>query len=718
MLTAGFLPVATAPAQAKAPGKDQVSIVLENVAPSVLQAKHKTLTIKGKIVNAGDTALTGVQVQAQYGTRFTTRAQLADFASGAGANPATAALDVSRTFDLPANGTQPFTLKGDATRLAAIAPSDLSVFPLAVTAADAEGPFEAEARTFVNYVPKEAKKTIKPTKVAFVWPLIEAPHRTTDTEFTDDGLAASLDPDDTGNGRLDALLDAVDTGSASTSGAVTLAIDPSLVTDVDAMQRPYQVVERTDSPEDTGGTSAKAEEKPSNGDAKNWLSRLRAYVDEEGHQFFLTPYADVDSVSLVNKKMAQGGVNLLKAAYADKTLATDILDANETYGKLTWPGNGTINQATIDRLYRLGTRQFLLTSDQLQPVGGLSRTPSAAHNVETSSGKRPLALAFDETIQQVVSGNTRAEGGALAARQRYLAETAMITAEAPSDGRTLLVVPDRRWNPSPDFAKFLLGHTDARSAWLQPTTLGAIAQPKNRTDERQLVTYPDRDAEFSRTYLDRVKTMYNKAAAFGNLFTEPDGALLRAPMRATSNSWRGAVRRESAYDFLDAAEDSVNAEVGKINLASEEVKQLAGSSGMLRFTAVNELTEGQVTIKIEIATDPKGRLVFPDSENPDVFTATRPIDAGQKDTFMVAVKLPTGGSIDNKIPVRVRILNEAGQEINSSTIDVSTTGVSSVGVFITIGSLALLVIGVGFRGMRARRRRKEEEGRDDGAAAG
>ncbi|GAB2840560.1 DUF6049 family protein [Actinocorallia aurea] len=717
MMTAGFAPVAATPAQAKAPGRNQVSIILENVTPSVLGAKTKTLKIKGKIVNSGSTALTGVQVSAQYGARLTTRAQLGEFAAG-GAGTATAAFDTSRgPFDLPANGSQRFTLTGDATRLTGIAPGDLSVYPLAITASDAEGPLDAEARTFVNYVPKDAKKTIKPTRVAFVWPLIDTPRRTTDAEFTDDGLASSLDPDDGTDGRLNALLDAADSGSTANAGAVTLAIDPALVTDVEAMQRDYQVVKRTDNGD--GGTDAAVENKPSNGDAKNWLSRLRAYVDED-RQFFLTPYADVDSVSLVNKKMAQGSVNLLKAAYSDKKRATDILNAEETYKNLAWPGNGTINQATIDRLVRLGDKgssQFLLTSDQLQAVAGLSHTPSAAHTVETSGGKVKPALAFDETIQQVISGNTRAEGGALSARQRYLAETAMMTAEAPSQPRTLIVVPDRRWNPDPGFAKFLLNHKDARSGWLKPTPLGVVAQ--QRTEERQLVTYPDRDAEFSRTYLDDVKAMYNKSTAFANLFAEADTSLLRAPMRASSNAWRGGgARKEAAYGFLDATEKAVDAEVGKINLASEEVKQLAGSSGMLRFTVVNELTEGQVTVRIEISAEHKGELVFPDSSDPQVFTDTRPVDAGQKDTFMVAVKLPTGGSINNKIPVKVRILNEAGQEINSSTLDVSTTGVSAVGLFITIGALGVLVVGVGFRGMRARRRRKEEEARDDGAAAG
>lgn len=703
---------------AQALRKDPLAIVLENVTPSVLGPKHKTLKVKGKIVNSGTTPIAGVQVQALYGQRFTTRAQLAEFAAGSGQEAATTVLSSSRVFDVPAGGTQSFTLTGDPARLAALSRSDLSVYPLAIAAGNADGRL-ATARTFVNYVPKDAKKTITPTKVAFVWPLIDAPHRTTDAEFTDDGLAASLDPDDARNGRLNTLLDAVDTGAGNPS--VALAIDPSLITDVEAMQRPYQIVERVDSPAE-GQPAKRVEEKESNGNAKNWLSRLRAYVGEDGNQFFLTPYGDVDTVSLVNKKMAQGSTNLLKAAYTDKKLATDVLDAAETYPKLAWPGNGTINQATIDRLVRLGAQgssQFLLSSDQLQAVAGLSYTPSAAHTVETSSGRVRPALAFDETIQQVISSSTRSQSGTLAAKQRYLAETALMTAEAPGMGRTLIVTPDRRWNPSPEFAKFLLNHTDARSAWLKPTTLGTIAQPKNRTDKRQLVTYPDAEAEFTRTYLDSVKGMFNRATAFANLFESPDNELLRAPMRATANYWRGGgARREAAYRFLDSTTRAVDAEVGKINLASEEVKQIAGSSGMLKFTAVNELTEGQVKIQIVISSLPKGRLVFPESADPQVFTAIREVDAGQKNTLMVSVKLPTGGSIDNKIPVKVRILNEAGQEINSSTVDVSTTGVSAVGLFITIGALAVLVVGVGFRGMRARRRRKEEEARDHGAAAG
>ncbi|MCD0452424.1 DUF6049 family protein [Actinocorallia sp. API 0066] len=692
---AGFAPVAAAPAHAQKVRKDAVSVVLESVTPSVLGPKHKKVTIKGKVTNTGPADVSGVQLTAFSGARFTTRSQLAEFAAGTGEGTATTPLNTSRAFDLPAGGSQSFTLSGDAVRLAS---NDLSVYPIAVRATNAGGGL-GSARTFVNYVPKDAKKTIKPTRVAFVWPLIDAQHRTTDESFVDDSLALSLDPDARGN-RLHTLVDALGSGSP----AVTLAIDPALVTDVDAMKSPYQV---------------EGEERPANQDAGKWLERLRTYVKQDGNQFFLTPYADVDSVSLVNRKLS----GLVKAAYADKKLGTEVLGAAEKYPRLAWPANGTINQATLDRLVRNGSQgssTFLLSSDQLQPAGGLSHTPSAAHLVETSSGKRKPALAFDETIQQVISADTRSVSGALAARQRYLAETALMTAEAPGTSRTLIVAPERRWNPSADFAEFLLAHRDARSAWLQPTTLGQVGAPKNRTNERQLVTYPDAANEFSRTYVDGVKGMVNKANAFAGLFPkEPDYRLLRAPMRTSSIYWRGGGKRlKAAYSFKAKAERAVTQSVSKINLASEEVKQLAGSSGVLKFTAVNELTEGQVRIQIRIASTPPGRLVFPEARDPDVFVSTRPIEAGQKDTFLVAVKLPTGSSFNNKIPVKVQILNEAGQEINSSTVDVNTTGVSAVGLFITIGALAVLVVGVGFRGMRARRRRKEEEARDHGAAAG
>ncbi len=683
-----------------------VTVVLESLKPTVLGPKTKKLGVQAKITNVGSQPLVGLEARLLYGERFSNRSQLEDFSKSATDESVPGVLDSKGPFDLAPGASRTVKLANTASHVFAHRPGELSVYPLAVTVSSATLGRIGGAHTYINYVPKDAKKNIQPTRVAFIWPLIDTPHRTTDRKFYDDNLAASLDAG--AKGRLNTLLNALGSGS----DAVTLAIDPSLLTDIQAMQKDYRIRDRK---EDTPKSPA----------ATAWLSKLKTYLKNPKNEFFLTPYADVDTVALVNRRFGSGEASLLKAAYADKRLGLDVLGRDaETYPKLAWPNNGTINQATIDRLVAnkdLGSSAFLLSSNQLT-ANAASHTPNAATTVQTSKGAHKVAIAFDDTLQQIVSGDTSSPGAALGARQRYLAETAMITAEAPSQSRTLVVAPDRRWNPGLDFARSLLETKDARSAWLKPVSLGDIAAAKNRTpDERQLITYTDGDRELSQHYLETVKAMNKEAYAFSKIFTEPDTSLQRAAMRVASGAWRGTGKRiQAAYSYQDKARKDHDAEIDKIGLVSGTEKQLAGSSGVLKFTIVNEFPQesGPVDILIKITTYPLGQLVFPgeDGENGSSYVLERRIEAGQKDTIQVPVKLPTGSSLKNEVEVEVKIFNKDVQEVNSQSVFVKTTGFSSVGLFITVGALGVLVIGVGFRGVRARRRRKEEEAQHDGAA--
>ncbi|GAA2718983.1 DUF6049 family protein [Actinocorallia aurantiaca] len=689
--------------------QNAVTVSLESLKPTILTQKTKKLVVQVKIQNLGARALTGAQVQLLYGERFGTRSQLDQFSQSQTEESTPHTLHSAQPFDLAPGASTTVKLPGNAASAFARYPGELSVYPLAVTVSSPATGRLGGLHTYINYVDKDAKKNIKPTKVSFVWPLIDGPHRTTDDKFYDDRLADLVDPDS--NGRLSRLLSALDTGGE----AVTLAIDPGLLTDVKAMQQDYRI--RSQEKDKPG------EEKPKNADASAWLSKLKTYVKNQKNAFFLTPYGDVDSVALVNRRLASGEGNLLKAAYADKKLGLGLLDKQaETYPYLAWTNGGAINQKTIDRLVankKLGSNIFLLNSNQLV-AGNTPYTPSAATTVQTSKGENKTAIAFDDTIQQIISGDTGSPGAALGAQQRYLAETAMITAEAPNLSRTLVVSPDRRWNPGAAFAKSLLNHKDARSAWLAPAPLDKIAAAK--TPDRTFVTYADGERELSRHYLEGVKAMNKEAYAFSRVFSEPDTSLQRAAMRVSSNYWRGTgKRRTAAYKYQSGAVEDHKAELNKISLVSgKKDRQLAGSSGVLRLTIANDFAQGRepVDILIEISTYPEKRLVFPDEEGEDQnrYLLERRIEAGQKDTIQVPVKLPTGSSFQNRIELQVKILNRDYREINTQSVYVRTTGFSSIGLFITVGALAVLVLGVGFRGMRARRRRKEEESQHDGAA--
>jgi hypothetical protein len=86
-------------------------------------------------------------------------------------------------------------------------------------------------------------------------------------------------------------------------------------------------------------------------------------------------------------------------------------------------------------------------------------TPDAVTEVHTGVGVPVRVLLADHTITSLLAETPAGPGAATAVSQRFLAETAMIAAEAPSLPRSIVVAPPRRWNPGSALAAQLLRDT-------------------------------------------------------------------------------------------------------------------------------------------------------------------------------------------------------------------------------------------------------------------
>ena len=78
-------------------------------------------------------------------------------------------------------------------------------------------------------------------------------------------------------------------------------------------------------------------------------------------------------------------------------------------------------------------------------------------------------LAAGDTSSGVLPASTQ-----FAVSQRFLAETAMIAAEAPDSDRSIVVAPPEDWSPSAALAGELLSETTG-TPWLTPAALGSLA---------------------------------------------------------------------------------------------------------------------------------------------------------------------------------------------------------------------------------------------------
>ena len=122
-----------------------------------------------------------------------------------------------------------------------------------------------------------------------------------------------------------------------------------------------------------------------------------------------------------------------------------------------------------------GIGTVILNSTEMTPQTS-QYIDNAVTTFATSSGTNMNVLLADNTLTQLLTtaGSASAPGAEFATKQLFLAETAMIAAEAPSLARSVVIAPPRQWNPSNTLATDLLKET-TNAPWLTPTNLASLA---------------------------------------------------------------------------------------------------------------------------------------------------------------------------------------------------------------------------------------------------
>src|SRR5262249_5768792 len=134
------------------------------------------------------------------------------------------------------------------------------------------------------------------------------------------------------------------------------------------------------------------------------------------------------------------------------------------------------------------------------------------------SGTDVRLIAYDDTLQKVLSADTRAPSAAVVAGQRFLAETAMITGERPHQSRTVVVLPPRRWNPDAGLAKALVANSP-KAPWLHAVRLRDVESlpPVNR------VLAPQKDTStLTAAQLRQVRNLNARIKRFTSIFQPPN----------------------------------------------------------------------------------------------------------------------------------------------------------------------------------------------------
>ena len=685
-----------------------LTVVLGRISPLAPQP-GQTLTLRGRLTNTSAETVSEIQVRLVVSHSVVgSRGQFDDYAATPdGAPPLDATPADSEDVSVPHTSLAPgasTTFRIDVPVDDLHLPDGWKVYEMAVrvTGATTLGvDTVGQLRTFLPWAPLGQLGAGSPTPVAWVWPLVDRPHRTTSSQWIDDDLAATLRT----GGRLSVLLDAA--AAAQTQQPpptrptrrrkhhkpapappprptvrpvpVTWAIDPMLVQDAQTMAAGYTVGPPGDRKPGTGQAAA-----------RSWLSALQAAV-RRGEVLGL-PYGDPDLVAAIR-------AGLTPDAQRAETIGQSLLSRALSAAALpyAWPVGGYGDQRSLDTLFTQGVSTVVLDSYALPVTGGdQSLTPGAHASVTTRDGTMDAVLA-DHRLSTAVDEAALEPSLAPLAIQRVLSELLMIQAERPGLPRAVVIAPDRRWSPPASLATALLSGT-GRVPWIQPVPISQIVSaPVDDRVQRSTVSYPAaaHAAELRRSYLRSTIPLTNRLDAFAAVAGDTQaGQFDDDLLRLFSSAWRtnpaGAI---AARAKLDAA---LKRTMQKVRIATQpdSLITLTGSSGTVPVTVSNEL-DTPVRVTVVASADPHlevrrgGRVTLTIRSHTQVPVDVR-VSARSRGIATLRVGLYTPG-------IGARPYSPAVQ------LRINSTAYGLEALLITGGATAVLFVGAGVRLVRRAR---------------
>ena len=672
--------IAAIPGGPTAQASSTVTVAIDSVTPQVALS-NSTVVVTGTVSNRTSAPLTGFNVQLLSSqTWFGTRSDMDSYAAGGGNPPTTA----EGSPVLVASTVRP---GGTATWRAEFSAANASfpqfgVYPLQAYVTDTAGTLVATGRTLLPYWPSNTAGIAK-LKIAWVWPLIDQPHRQVCPALTSDSLAQPL----AAGGRLNTLLTA---GADYPQADLTWVIDPALLADASTMTGKYLLGGKP-----TNCTQATAA--PASLAASTWLDKLKTVTSSQ--PAVITPYANVDVAALVHRGFDPD----LKAAYQLGEATAQRVMRRTFSPDLAVPAGGLADQSVLTTLATSEhVTGVVLSSSEMPPADPKVFTEDAVSSIPTGAGTRMSVLLADDTLTSLLrnASASMSAGAQFALEQRFLAETAMIASESPGTPRSVVVSPPETWGPSLALAQSLLRETSA--PWLRPATLTSLAgshDPQSQLKRKLPPASKVSPRELSGAYMSGVGNLDDQVALYTSVLYQPltsyTTGLDEALAATESAAWRGSAASRAQGQAL------VNGLIGYLNHAMSRVRiittteiTMAGASGMLPVPIQNGLEQQNVQVTL-VATP-----IIGNSGKPLTISGTGPIiiDAGQTKVEKIHVSgAPNGSTV-----IQLKLTSTAGQDLpqQKAALTVHSTRYGQAILILIAAAIGLLVLSSLFRAGR------------------
>ncbi len=596
LLVAGLLLVGLAVPAAAEPApsptqepEDPLRVTLTEILPRAPRP-GSAVEVRGTLRNTGSRPVANLRVRLQVGERVTTHGVFQD----ADQDRPPTSLRVSTTVPgvLAPGHTVSFDVRTDVRTLRL---DGTGVYPLDVVARGDAGDGNDNLGLAPTWLPYFATGVPRPSRVSVLWPLTDVPHALPDGTLSDDELASRLARD----GRLGRLLEAArgalvpecEPAAVRASGvpdprptrcqpvSVTYAVDPDLLETAQTMSRRYRVRE-ADGTRTGQGTTA----------AASWLAGLHD-ANLAGHVLAL-PYADPDVSALARD--ARGRDDLSNAMALGSQVTQQVLGVAPVTN-VAWPPAGPVTPAAANALALAGARAFVLDASAYDDDGvPPNHTPTAQTPFTTSATGADLdGLVVDPDLSELLTG--KSPFGSRVAEQRFVAESAVVAFERPSETRTLVLALPRGSDVDRAGAQAVLRDL-GRLPWLCQVDLAAVANDTGRCADLAEGRLPapvsrgpartDATGELAPSFLGHVAADRDLAGQLTDAVLSPDpaarddvaglkGELRRAVARAESSSGRtnASSARAAArhlHDLVQSLSDDVVVRGGHALLTSSK----------------------------------------------------------------------------------------------------------------------------------------------------
>lgn len=479
--------------------------------------------------------------------------------------------------------------------------------------------------------------------------------------------AAIAPPSAASVGALSGMVDAL---SASPGVAVTLEASPATMTALAASGHQSTVDE---------------------------LASLSA--DPSVHQFPATTYAPVDASGLVDAGLGtELHAQVVRGAQVLTTSLGRSTGGDASAGLGVWVSADPLDTATLAQLLDNGYTRVVLPSTS---VTGAPTNGSAAETfaLPSSHGAPVTALAADDDLTARFTG---APGNPVLAAHQLLGELAQIYYEKPNDttARVVAAVAPDAWGASPSLVSALLGGLEGSPILEAVTVDGAFATVPTpaacRNTCRLLPSGGDPGLPVAAIRAQRQRVDGFTSAALG------------APGRTVSSqlgdlvlsSESTALRPDQQSGLLDNTGVAVDAQLSQLAVAGDRTVTLTSQRGTLQVTLVSSAPYPVDTV-LSLTSD---KLLFADGTTEWSQNATLLPD--HTNVVPVTVRARTSGEF--RVDIVLHSPN-GGLELSSGTVDVRSTATSVVGVVLSLGAVAVLVVWW----LRTSRRRRALRLRDD-----